>query len=194
MGAAQPIYPCPVRAVSSAVEHYVDIVGVTGSIPVPPTILNSQDNFYPLRASSRRDSAPLPQICPGNGSPRERIRNAALMVRMMVAIDLDQHLDRHAEVARELPRTRAVLHGSGRAGVAQHMRRLLLGEADALAGALEGLADLLHLRSLVMDAADAAEGDIEALAFLERPLVIWKGLNLSCCSSRSIDVSFDSSG
>ncbi len=26
------------RAVSSAVEHYVDIVGVTGSIPVPPTI------------------------------------------------------------------------------------------------------------------------------------------------------------
>tara|TARA_E500000075_G_scaffold78127_1_gene70270 strand:+ start:477 stop:851 length:375 start_codon:yes stop_codon:yes gene_type:complete len=27
----------PRRAVSSAVEHYVDIVGVTGSIPVPPT-------------------------------------------------------------------------------------------------------------------------------------------------------------
>src|SRR5210317_118866 len=27
-----------IRAVSSAVEHYVDIVGVTGSIPVPPTI------------------------------------------------------------------------------------------------------------------------------------------------------------
>ena len=26
------------RAVSSAVEHYVDIVGVTGSIPVLPTI------------------------------------------------------------------------------------------------------------------------------------------------------------
>ena len=26
------------RAVSSAVEHYVDIVGVTGSNPVPPTI------------------------------------------------------------------------------------------------------------------------------------------------------------
>src|SRR6185295_6076276 len=26
-----------VRAVSSAGEHYVDIVGVTGSIPVPPT-------------------------------------------------------------------------------------------------------------------------------------------------------------
>jgi hypothetical protein len=37
-----PIYPrsfpCHDRAVSSAVEHYVDIVGVTGSIPVPPTI------------------------------------------------------------------------------------------------------------------------------------------------------------
>ena len=26
-------------AVSSAVEHYVDIVGVTGSIPVTPTII-----------------------------------------------------------------------------------------------------------------------------------------------------------
>jgi hypothetical protein len=25
------------RAVSSAVEHYLDMVGVTGSIPVPPT-------------------------------------------------------------------------------------------------------------------------------------------------------------
>ena len=29
------------RAVSSAVEHYVDIVGVTGSIPVSPTIPSS---------------------------------------------------------------------------------------------------------------------------------------------------------
>ena len=29
------------RAVSSAVEHYVDIVGVTGSIPVPPTMNRS---------------------------------------------------------------------------------------------------------------------------------------------------------
>ena len=27
------------RAVSSAGEHYVDIVGVTGSIPVPPTTI-----------------------------------------------------------------------------------------------------------------------------------------------------------
>ena len=35
------IYPLLERAVSSAVEHYVDIVGVTGSIPVAPTI-NSQ--------------------------------------------------------------------------------------------------------------------------------------------------------
>jgi large subunit ribosomal protein L36 len=32
-----------VRAVSSAVEHYVDIVVATGSIPVPPTM-----NFLPL--------------------------------------------------------------------------------------------------------------------------------------------------
>ena len=32
-----------VRAVSSAGEHYVDIVGVTGSIPVPPTIAFSAD-------------------------------------------------------------------------------------------------------------------------------------------------------
>src|SRR4249920_1758256 len=29
-----------IRAVSSAGEHYVDIVGVTGSIPVPPTIFS----------------------------------------------------------------------------------------------------------------------------------------------------------
>ncbi len=44
------------RAVSSAVEHYVDIVGVTGSIPVPPTI-----EFGPETAcwrNQRRRSAP----------------------------------------------------------------------------------------------------------------------------------------
>src|SRR5690606_6042132 len=29
----------PLRAVSSAVEHYLDMVGVTGSNPVPPTTL-----------------------------------------------------------------------------------------------------------------------------------------------------------
>jgi hypothetical protein len=28
--------------VSSAVEHYLDMVGVTGSIPVPPTIQSLQ--------------------------------------------------------------------------------------------------------------------------------------------------------
>ena len=29
------------RAVSSAVEHYLDMVGVTGSKPVPPTNINN---------------------------------------------------------------------------------------------------------------------------------------------------------
>src|SRR5690606_25493900 len=32
-----PAGPPAARAVSSAVEHYLDMVGVTGSIPVPPT-------------------------------------------------------------------------------------------------------------------------------------------------------------
>ena len=32
------------RAVSSAVEHYVDIVVATGSIPVPPTIFAPPDD------------------------------------------------------------------------------------------------------------------------------------------------------
>src|SRR5690349_10042689 len=40
---SKPIYPSPplqgIRARSSAGEHYVDIVGVTGSIPVAPTSL-----------------------------------------------------------------------------------------------------------------------------------------------------------
>ena len=34
-----PAFPEIARARSSAGEHYVDIVGVTGSIPVAPTIL-----------------------------------------------------------------------------------------------------------------------------------------------------------
>ncbi len=33
------------RAVSSAVEHYLDMVGVTGSIPVPPTILDLESGL-----------------------------------------------------------------------------------------------------------------------------------------------------
>jgi hypothetical protein len=37
--AADLVAFCEELNVSSAVEHYVDIVGVTGSIPVPPTIL-----------------------------------------------------------------------------------------------------------------------------------------------------------
>src|SRR6056297_156498 len=42
------------RAVSSAVEHYVDIVGVTGSIPVPPTIAAA---FGWQKEHIRRDGA-----------------------------------------------------------------------------------------------------------------------------------------
>ena len=36
------------RAVSSAGEHYLDMVGATGSIPVPPTIyINGLDVIMP---------------------------------------------------------------------------------------------------------------------------------------------------
>ena len=39
-----------VRARSSAGEHYVDIVGVAGSIPAAPTILASENpRFLPVR-------------------------------------------------------------------------------------------------------------------------------------------------
>ena len=42
-GLARGVGPGPIarRAVSSAVEHYLDMVGVTGSNPVPPTKINS---------------------------------------------------------------------------------------------------------------------------------------------------------
>src|SRR5205823_5308621 len=36
------------RARSSAVEHYLDMVGVTGSIPVAPTILKSSTSFISI--------------------------------------------------------------------------------------------------------------------------------------------------
>ena len=36
----------PFRAVSSAVEHYLDTVGVTGSIPVLPTIFSLTGTIF----------------------------------------------------------------------------------------------------------------------------------------------------
>lgn len=48
------------RAVSSAVEHYLDMVGVTGSNPVPPTTLSQRGTFV------RQPSSISP------GGPRKR--------------------------------------------------------------------------------------------------------------------------
>ena len=42
-------------AVSSAVEHYVDIVVATGSIPVPPTISPLSQEGTIFKAHARRD-------------------------------------------------------------------------------------------------------------------------------------------
>src|SRR5690606_2261316 len=48
---------------SSAVEHYLDMVGVTGSIPVAPTIF-LQSHGSPKRLSSRVEAADrLPTNC-----------------------------------------------------------------------------------------------------------------------------------
>jgi hypothetical protein len=41
--------------VSSAVEHYLDMVGVTGSIPVPPTIQSFQNWEFRDRARTARE-------------------------------------------------------------------------------------------------------------------------------------------
>ena len=40
------------RARSSAVEHYLDMVGVTGSIPVAPTMCRSRARYCPLSCRS----------------------------------------------------------------------------------------------------------------------------------------------
>ena len=46
----------PIRARSSAVEHYLDTVGVTGSIPVAPTILHCNLSAASLRVRVIRPS------------------------------------------------------------------------------------------------------------------------------------------
>lgn len=57
------------RAVSSAVEHYLDMVGVTGSNPVPPTTCNasgavfSADMRFPASASTHPVLTPAPVAC-----------------------------------------------------------------------------------------------------------------------------------
>ena len=67
----------PIRARSSAVEHYLDMVGVTGSIPVAPTILR----HYPRPLSSIAQAL-IPAISgAGAGGPR---KNRAASVRRRI--------------------------------------------------------------------------------------------------------------
>jgi hypothetical protein len=55
-----------------------------------------------------------------NGSRASSVEHQ--MIRMMVAVALEQHLDRHTEKARSLPRTGSALHQPGRSGVPEHVR------------------------------------------------------------------------
>ena len=59
------------RAVSSAVEHYVDIVGVTGSIPVPPTIFAASGPAGGFRISRRTGRSAPPE-----GNRVMKVRNS----------------------------------------------------------------------------------------------------------------------
>ena len=71
-------------AVSSAVEHYVDIVGVTSSILVPPTSLPSNFNgrwLLPYFVLVIRPG--LPRLSNLPEGPRGRV----LIVRIVVAVD-----------------------------------------------------------------------------------------------------------
>ncbi len=51
--------------VSSAVEHYLDMVGVTGSIPVPPTIFSNISAAY--RLAFPRFRGVLPTVAKTDG-------------------------------------------------------------------------------------------------------------------------------
>src|SRR5262249_39939849 len=73
----EPIYPTRphhgIRARSSAGEHYLDMVGVTGSIPVPPPI---------SAAAARRKKCP-PVACAERreGGLRQRITSLRITAR-----------------------------------------------------------------------------------------------------------------
>jgi len=61
---------------------------------------------------------PVPVPVPAEGSP-----GAGKMVRVVVAVPVRQHLDRHAEIAGGLPCVSALLHQPGRGSVAERVRR-----------------------------------------------------------------------
>jgi large subunit ribosomal protein L36 len=65
----------PSRARSSAGEHYVDIVGVTGSIPVAPTIC-----LFARERETRRKTGPM-KIRNSLKSLRERHRDNQIVRR-----------------------------------------------------------------------------------------------------------------
>ena len=79
---------------------------------------------------------------------RERFASSGQVIRMMVAVSLEQHLERHAEKARGLPRTRSALHQPRRSGVPQHVRSHVRAETRVSYYVRERLLDCLHRLSI----------------------------------------------
>jgi hypothetical protein len=64
----------------------------------------------------------------------ERQGGTAKVIRMMVAVNTVDHLDRHAQEACRFPFVDARLHGPRRGGVAQRVRADLAADASQAKG------------------------------------------------------------
>ena len=60
VAALGPPAQATLRAISSAVEHFVDIEGVTGSIPVSPTMISPRSGLGIKRRRVRREGKGRP--------------------------------------------------------------------------------------------------------------------------------------
>src|SRR6185312_8053964 len=106
------------RAVSSAVEHYLDMVGVTGSIPVLPTNLDDVESSRACRPAFRARVSWICTRIPARASHRTH----------------DQHLPRIHDVQR-IERGLDLVHQRHLDGILVTRQHVALQLADAVLGA-----------------------------------------------------------
>ena len=73
------------------------------------------------------------------------------MVRVVVPVSLQQHLDCHAQVAGGYPRVNAALHEPGRAGVPAYMGCDVPAEPGVAYGPVRGFGDAKDGSTVVFD-------------------------------------------
>jgi hypothetical protein len=123
---------------------------VAGSSPAGPT--NEISNLSSAISSDRNDRSRYVRFSfAGWVAPGDFVDGIGQIVGMVMAIGVEQHLKRHSEIARCLPRIRASLHKPSCCGVSKCMRGDSRTKACKPHGTLERRPDRGNGPSIVLD-------------------------------------------